>query len=86
MNEHNIVKYFMNECIEIVGVGNKQKIKSPLLYPAFVKFCKENGFNMKLTKPKFFELFNQVISDENLDVMKKKGHNDYFYDGMIFKN
>lgn len=85
MNEHNVVKYFMSECIDIVGVGNKQKIQSPMIYPAFVKFCRENGFYQKLTKPKFFGLFNQIIEDENLDVMKKKGHNDYFYDGMTFK-
>ena len=85
INEHNVVKYFMSECIDIVGTGNKQKIQSSLLYPAFVKFCKENGFSQKLTKPKFFGLFNQIINDKNLDVMKKKGHNDYFYDGMTFK-
>ena len=87
-NENNVIKAFMNECIDVVGTDTKERIKSSELFPKFEKFCKSNHFNRQYnstTKFKFFKLFDALIDTENLDAVKRKRRNAYYYIGMKFK-
>ena len=86
-HEHNLAAAFLNECAEI---KENVIVKSCELFPRFEKFCKENHYNRqnnKTTKKKFFQLLEQVIDDENLNIAKVYDDKEKcYYVGMKLKN
>lgn len=86
-NEHNVVKTFMNERILVDG-NSDSKIRSSDLFPKFEDFCRENHYfrqSRQITRTKFLDLFQQIISDENYDVKRTKRQGIYIYIGMKFR-
>ncbi len=86
--KHNIVMAFLNECVAITGVDSKTKVRSSDLFPKFSKFCKDNHYNKQfsgITKARFFKLLEQIIMNEDLDIVKRKLKDAYYFVGMKFK-
>lgn len=82
IEEHDMVKNFIKECIKVTN-SDDNKLISNDLYPKFTKFIKDNGFTKKYTKPEFFKDFNDMLSDE-YNIKKTKGHLNYYYKGIKF--
>lgn len=79
-NEHNVVKAFLNEAVDVTG-NKKDTVRSSDIFPAFEEFCRENHYykqSRNITKIKFFKMLNQAI-DETSSLISKKKHNDSFY-------
>lgn len=86
-NEHNVVKAFLHEGINVTG-NTSDKVLSSELFPEFEVFCKENHYyrqSRQITKHKFFSLLEQAINELNLSVYKRKRNDGYYYTGIKFK-
>jgi len=87
--EHNIVMAFLNECVEITGIESRFKEKSSDVFRRFERFCRENHYHRQLvgiSNKKFVSLMQQVIDSEELDIVRKKRKDSYYYVGMKFKD
>lgn len=67
-NEHNVVKAFVNECLEIHEPNKKTKVKRSELFPAFKSFCYTNQFSHNMSSIQFLRLFRNIMEDEYPDV------------------
>lgn len=86
-NEHNVVKAFLNEAVNVSG-NNSDIVRSSDIFPAFDVYCRDNHYFKQLrstTKHMFFKMFEQAIDDMNLPIFKKKHSDSYYYTGMILK-
>ena len=87
--EHNIVMAFLNECVEITGIDSRFKEKSSDVFHRFDRFCRENHYHRQLSSinnKKFVRLMQQIIDSEELDIVRKKRKDSYYYVGMKFKD
>lgn len=86
-NEHNVVKAFIHEAINVTGEKSDQ-IRSSTLFQKFDEFCRNNHYfrqAKQITKKKFFQQFDQAINDMNNLVSKRKHSDSYYYVGMKYK-
>lgn len=86
-NEHNVVKAFLNDAVNVSG-DYTDKVRSSDIFPAFEGYCRENHYfkqSRSITKKKFFKMFEQAIGDMDLQITKKKHSDSYYYIGMILK-
>lgn len=67
-NEHNVVKAFINECLEIHEPDERIKTKRSELFPAFKSFCYTNQFSHNMSSIQFLKLFRNIMEDEYPDV------------------
>ena len=87
--EHNVVLAFLNDCFDIVETTSKASVKSSDLFPYFTHYCRENHYIKQLnnmTKKRFFNLLNQLIESEELEISKRKRKKSCYYVGMSYKN
>lgn len=86
-NEHNVVKAFIHEAINVTGEKSDQ-IRSSTLFQKFDEFCRNNHYfrqAKQITKKKFFQQFDQAINDMNNLISKRKHSDSYYYVGMKYK-
>lgn len=86
-NEHNVVKAFLNEAVDVTG-NKKDTVRSSDIFPAFEEFCRENHYykqSRNITKIKFFKMLNQAIDETSFLISKKKHNDSFYFTGMKLK-
>ena len=84
--EHNKVKAFVSDRIDIVGTAGKDYIASSAIYDEFESYCRHNRFRERISRKEFHKLLKQMIETEGLDIQKIKRSNGEIYKGMKFKD
>ena len=73
-NEHNVVKAFLNEAVDVTG-NKKDTVRSSDIFPAFEEFCRENHYykqSRNITKIKFFKM---LITSATIATQQIIAHN-----------
>lgn len=83
--EHNKVKAFVSDRIDIVGTAGKEFIPSSDIYDEFESYCRHNRFREGISRKDFHKLLKQMIETEGLDIQKVKRSSGEIYKGMKFK-
>lgn len=78
-NEHNVVKAFYNECIELHDPIKKIKTRKSELFPAFSSYCRKNCFYNSITIIQFNRLFKSILENEATDAREvHRSSGDYY--------
>lgn len=86
-NQHNVVKAFIKESLEVTG-NDKDNIRVSTLFPEFSKFCHSNHYDRQyrqINKARFMELFKQTIENDDLPVISRKTNGIVYYRGIALK-
>ena len=78
-NEHNVVKAFYNNAVEIHDASEKTATLKSTVYQSFVSYCKSNRFKSIPSSFKFHPMLIDILETEDCDVSvvhRKKG--DYY--------